>query len=177
MFFLVVSLKYALSANSWSYRHFRKPTDCMLFKQHDKSSPLNCTHCAVSYLQNGDRIVATVSVTSLHTVYSCLATNCHRRRNYVVAENWTRGNREQQTSSPLARTLPAANQWQLRSPRHALVSWRQGRLNQWAHWARAQGPRIFFSFWGIPNWLWWNNFFKLIMIVQTLAVHNLVNLT
>jgi len=23
---------------------------------------------------------------------------------------------------------------------------RQGRLNQWAHWARAQSPRIFFSF-------------------------------
>ena len=22
--------------------------------------------------------------------------------------------------------------------------YRQGRLNQWAHWARAQGPRIFF---------------------------------
>ena len=22
----------------------------------------------------------------------------------------------------------------------------QGRLNQWAHWARAQGPRIFFLF-------------------------------
>jgi len=24
----------------------------------------------------------------------------------------------------------------------------QGRLNQWAHWARAQGPRIFFLFEG-----------------------------
>jgi len=30
----------------------------------------------------------------------------------------------------------------------------QGRLNQWAHWARAKGPRIFFSFGGDPiNWL------------------------
>jgi len=35
----------------------------------------------------------------------------------------------------------------------------QGRLNQWAHWARAQGPRIFFSFSGAPNWLWWIKFF------------------
>ena len=35
----------------------------------------------------------------------------------------------------------------------------QGRLNQWAHWARAQGPRIFFSFWEAPNRLWWNKFF------------------
>ena len=37
--------------------------------------------------------------------------------------------------------------------------WLQGRLNQWAHWARAQGPRIFFFLRG-PNWLWWNNFVK-----------------
>jgi len=29
----------------------------------------------------------------------------------------------------------------------------QGRLNQWAHWARAQGPRILFLLRG-PNWLW-----------------------
>jgi len=27
----------------------------------------------------------------------------------------------------------------------------QGRLNQWAHWARAQGPRIFLR---ASNWLW-----------------------
>ena len=41
----------------------------------------------------------------------------------------------------------------------------QGRLNQWAHWARAQGLRIFFSFWRAPtgcgeifflNWLSYN---------------------
>jgi len=25
-----------------------------------------------------------------------------------------------------------------------LIDGRQGRLNQWAHWARAQGPRFFF---------------------------------
>jgi len=33
----------------------------------------------------------------------------------------------------------------------------QGRLNRWAHWARAQGPWIFF-FLRAPNWLWWNKF-------------------
>ena len=27
----------------------------------------------------------------------------------------------------------------------------QGRLNQWAHWARAQGPGIFFLFEGPPT--------------------------
>ena len=27
----------------------------------------------------------------------------------------------------------------------------QGRLNQWAHWARVQGPRIFFIFEGSPT--------------------------
>ena len=42
----------------------------MLFKQHDKSSPLNSTHYAVLYPQNGDHIVAIDSVTSLHTMYS-----------------------------------------------------------------------------------------------------------
>jgi len=29
--------------------------------------------------------------------------------------------------------------------RSKLATYRQGRLNQWAHWARAQGPRIFFE--------------------------------
>jgi len=41
----------------------------MLFKQDDKSSPLNSTHYAKLYTQNGDRIVAIDSVTSLHPVY------------------------------------------------------------------------------------------------------------
>ena len=27
----------------------------------------------------------------------------------------------------------------------------QGRLNQWAHWARAQGPRVVFLFEGTPT--------------------------
>ena len=33
----------------------------------------------------------------------------------------------------------------------------QGRLNQWGHSARAQGPGFFFL--RGPNWLWWNKFF------------------
>jgi len=37
----------------------------MLFKWPDKSSPLNSTHYSTLYPQNGDRIVATDSVTSL----------------------------------------------------------------------------------------------------------------
>ena len=41
----------------------------MLCKQHDKSSVLNSTHYAVLYPQNGDRIVATDSVTSVHPMY------------------------------------------------------------------------------------------------------------
>ena len=45
----------------------------------------------------------------------------------------------------------------------------QGRLNQWAHWAFAQDPRIFFSFWGAPNWLWWNNFLNNYLIVDATA--------
>jgi len=43
----------------------------MLFKQHDKSSPLSSTHYAMLYPQNGDRIVTIDFVTSLHPVYSC----------------------------------------------------------------------------------------------------------
>ena len=50
----------------------------------------------------------------------------------------------------------------------------QGRLNQWAHWARAQGPRISFSFWGAPNWLWWSNFLKLITLLLML-LHDRTN--
>jgi len=50
------------------YGHFLKPTDSILFEQHDKSSPFNSTHHIVLYQQNGDRIVTTDSVvTSLHT--------------------------------------------------------------------------------------------------------------
>jgi len=42
----------------------------MLFKQHDNSSPLNCTHYAMLYPQNGDRIVAVDFATSFHPMYS-----------------------------------------------------------------------------------------------------------
>ena len=50
-------------------RFFHKPRDGILFKYHDKSSPLDSTHYAVLYPQNGDRIVAIDRVTSLHPVY------------------------------------------------------------------------------------------------------------
>jgi len=36
----------------------------MLIKRHDKSSPLNSTHYAMLYPQNGDHIVAIDSVTT-----------------------------------------------------------------------------------------------------------------
>ena len=42
----------------------------MLFKQHDNSSPLDSTHYAMLYPQNGDRIVAIYFVTSFHPMYS-----------------------------------------------------------------------------------------------------------
>ena len=42
---------------------FHKPADRMLFKQHNKSSPLHSTHCAMLYPQNGVRVVAIDSVT------------------------------------------------------------------------------------------------------------------
>ena len=40
----------------------------------------------------------------------------------------------------------------------------QGRLNQWAHWARAQGPRIFFYFEGPPTGCGEINFFRLTIL-------------
>jgi len=40
----------------------------------------------------------------------------------------------------------------------------QDCLNQWAHWARAQGPRIFFLFEGPPTGCGEINFFKLIIL-------------
>jgi len=42
----------------------------MLFKWHDKSSPLISTHYVMLYPQNCDRIVAIDSVTSFHPTYS-----------------------------------------------------------------------------------------------------------
>jgi len=42
----------------------------MLFKYHDKSSPLNSTDYAMLYPQIGDRIVAIESVTSVHPMYT-----------------------------------------------------------------------------------------------------------
>jgi len=42
------------------------------------------------------------------------------------------------------------NDW-LTNWRSSGVTVQQGRLNQWAHWARAQDHRIFFSFWGAPT--------------------------
>jgi len=41
----------------------------------------------------------------------------------------------------------------------------QGRLNQWAHWARAQGPRIFFLFVGPPTGCGEVKFLKLIILL------------
>jgi len=51
------------------YTYFRKPVDRMLLKQHNKSSPLDSAHYAILYPQNGDRIVAIDSVTSIHRCY------------------------------------------------------------------------------------------------------------
>ena len=57
MFVTVIALKYALLVSQWSYGHFLKPTDSVLFEQRDKSSTFNSTNFIVLYPQNGDRIV------------------------------------------------------------------------------------------------------------------------
>jgi len=54
------------------YGHFLKPTDSILFEQHDKSSPFNSTHHIVLYQQNGDRIVTTDSVVTSLTLGLCI---------------------------------------------------------------------------------------------------------
>ena len=46
--------------------NFYKPTDWILSRYRDKSSPFNSTHYAMLHPQNGGRIVAIDSVTSLH---------------------------------------------------------------------------------------------------------------
>jgi len=51
--------------------------------------------------------------------------------------------------------------WQ--SDNTVIIQSLQGRLDQWAHWHVPRAPG-FFSFWGAPNWLWWNNFLKLIIL-------------
>jgi len=49
---------------------FSKTNFSISFEQHDKSSPFNSAHYIVLYPQNGDRIVTTDSVTSLHPMYT-----------------------------------------------------------------------------------------------------------
>ena len=49
----------------------------------------------------------------------------------------------------------------------------RGRLNQWAHWARAQGPRIFFLFEG-PKLAVVKYFLKLIILLLML-LHDRTN--
>jgi len=49
----------------------------------------------------------------------------------------------------------------------------QGRLNQWPHWARAQGPRIF-SFWGAPTGCGEIDFLKLVILLLML-LHDCTN--
>jgi len=66
MFATVIALNYALLVSQWSYGHFLKLADLILFEQHDKSSPFNSTRYVVLYPQNGDHIVTIDSVTSLH---------------------------------------------------------------------------------------------------------------
>jgi len=46
----------------------------------------------------------------------------------------------------------------------------QGRLIQWAHWARAQGPRILFLFEGPPTGCGEINFLKLIVLLLVPSV-------
>jgi len=69
MFSTVVSLKYALLASQWSYRHFHEQRiDCYL-NCRINLRPYSYTHYAMLYPQNGDRIVDIDSVTSLHPMY------------------------------------------------------------------------------------------------------------
>jgi len=70
MFVTVIPLKYALLVSQRSYGHFLKLSDLILFEEHDKSSPFDAIHYIVLCPQNGDRIVAIVSLTSLHPMYS-----------------------------------------------------------------------------------------------------------
>ena len=70
MFVTVIPLKYALLVSQRSYGHFLKLSDSILFEEHDKSSPFDAIHYIVLCPQNGDRIVAIVSLTSLHPMYS-----------------------------------------------------------------------------------------------------------
>ena len=69
MFVTVIALKYALLVSQWSYGHFLILTGSIVLEYHDESSPFNSTHYGVLYPQNGDRIVTTDSVTSLHAMY------------------------------------------------------------------------------------------------------------
>jgi len=76
----VIVLKYALLVRWWSYGHFLKLIDSILFKQHDKSSPFNSTHNIVSYPQNGDRIVLYVSYQIINVKAVTMAYNAKQKK-------------------------------------------------------------------------------------------------
>jgi len=85
----VIALKYALLISQWSYGHFLKVTDSILFEQHDKSSPFNWTHYIVLYPQTGDRIVTVDSVTSVHPMY-CMSCVFYNKLTYWLTVRWWR---------------------------------------------------------------------------------------
>jgi len=57
------------SKNLTACGHFLKLNGEILFEQLRKSSPINSTHYAKLYPQNGDRVVSIDSVTSIHSMY------------------------------------------------------------------------------------------------------------
>ena len=61
-----MAFKYTLLASQWSYGHFLKLSDSVLFASHDKCLPFSSTHYVLLYPQNGDRNVTIDYVTSLH---------------------------------------------------------------------------------------------------------------
>ena len=68
----------------------------------------------------------------------------------------------------------------LQATTQAFSSFDQGRLNQWARWARAPGPRIFFLFEGPPTGCGEIIFFKVIILLLMLLhdrTNTMVNLT
>jgi len=82
---------------------------------------------------------------------------------------------QQPISASRARRSAASRGVHCVSEKEPTMTWYQGRLNQWAHWAHAQGPRISFSFWGAPTGCGEINFLKLIILLLLMLLHDRTN--
>jgi len=138
-------------------RELNRTTVCRNLAQSEQSADRSFTN-SCDYLINVYLFVERHFIWQSQTTPCVVFVQLFRVKQFVHSTSMQCGSRvrtaRNRTVSVLSYILHCTSQ----SIQVIVITCTQGRLNQWAHWARAQGPGIFFSFWGVPNWLWWNKF-------------------